>query len=118
MILTFSYLSGRYTSHKSNDSLLNTTNRVDILENTKVLEKYFRPRPLLKSHGPRGVLLDLSFEDGDIITGSTHSNSLEILRTDSKSNGKILSTNEHKKLVWVDTINLKTITSENFYGNG
>jgi hypothetical protein len=107
-----------HDSNTTNDSLLNTTNRVDILENTKVLEKYFRPRPLLKSHGPRGVLLDLSFEDGDIITGSTHSNSLEILRTDSKSNGKILSTNEHKKLVWVDTINLKTITSENFCGNG
>ena len=107
-----------HDSNTTNDSLLNTTNRVDILENTKVLEKYFRPRPLRKINGPRGVLLDLSFEDGDIITGSTHSNSLEILRTDSKSNGKILSTNEHKKLVWVDTINLKTITSENFYGNG
>jgi len=107
-----------HDSNATNDSLLNTTNRVDILENTKVLEKYFRPRPLRKINGPRGVLLDLSFEDGDIITGSTHSNSLEILRTDSKSNGKILSTNEHKKLVWVDTINLKTITSENFYGNG
>jgi len=105
-------------SKTTNDSLLNTTDRVGILENTKVLEKYFRPRPLLKSHGPRRVLLDLTFEDGDIITGSTVSNSLEILRTDSKSNGKILSTNEHKKLVWVDTINLKNITSENFCGNG
>ena len=107
--------------HNSNDtinSLLNTTNRVNVIENTKVLEKYFRPRPLRKINGPRGVLLDLSFEDGDIITGSTRSNSLDILRTDSKSNGKILSTNEHKKLVWVDTINLKNITSENFYGNG
>ena len=107
-----------HESKTTNDSLLNTTDRVGILENTKVLEKYFRPRPLLKSHGPRRVLLDLTFEDGDIITGSTVSNSLEILRTDSKSNGKILSTNEHKKLVWVDTINLKTITSENFCGNG
>lgn len=107
-----------HDSNTTNDSLLNTTNRVDILENTKVLEKYFRPRPLRKINGPRGVLLDLSFEDGDIITGSTHSNSLYILRTDSKSNGKILSTNEHKKLVWVDTINLKNITSENFCGNG
>jgi predicted nucleic acid-binding Zn-ribbon protein len=107
-----------HDSNTTNDSLLNTTNRVDILENTKVLEKYFRPRPLRKINGPRGVLLDLSFEDGDIITGSTRSNSLDILRIDSKSNGKILSTNEHKKLVWVDTINLKTITSENFYGNG
>jgi hypothetical protein len=107
-----------HDSNTTNDSLLNTTNRVDILENTKVLEKYFRPRPLRKINGPRGVLLDLSFEDGDIITGSTRSNSLDILRTDSKSNGKILSTNEHKKLVWVDTINLKNITSENFYGNG
>jgi predicted nucleic acid-binding Zn-ribbon protein len=107
--------------HESNNtinSLLNTTNRVNVIENTKVLENYFRPRPLRKSHGPRGVLLDLSFEDGDIITGSTVSNSLEILRTDSKSNGNILSINEHKKLVWVDTINLKNITSENFYGNG
>ncbi|QOR60314.1 hypothetical protein [Bathycoccus sp. RCC716 virus 1] len=109
--------------HDSNttiDSLLNTTNRVTILENAKVLENYFkpRPRPLRKSHTPRGALLDLSFEDGDIITGSTRSNSLEILRTDSKSNGKILSINEHKKLVWVDTIKLKNITSENFYGNG
>lgn len=107
-----------HESKTTNDSLLNTTDRVGILENTKVLEKYFRPRPLLKSHGPRRVLLDLTFEDGDIITGSTVSNSLEILRTDSKSNGKILSTNEHKKLVWVDTINLKNITSENFCGNG
>lgn len=107
-----------HDSNTTNDSLLNTTNRVDILENTKVLEKYFRPRPLRKINGPRGVLLDLSFEDGDIITGSTRSNSLDILRTDLKSNGKILSTNEHKKLVWVDTINLKNITSENFYGNG
>ena len=107
-----------HESTTTNDSLLNTTDRVGILENTKVLEKYFRPRPLLKSHGPRRVLLDLTFEDGDIITGSTVSNSLEILRTDSKSNGKILSTNEHKKLVWVDTINLKNITSENFCGNG
>jgi len=107
-----------HESKTTNDSLLNTTDRVGILENTKVLEKYFRPRPLLKSHGPRRVLLDLKFEDGDIITGSTVSNSLEILRTDSKSNGKILSTNEHKKLVWVDTINLKNITSENFCGNG
>ena len=106
-----------HDSNTTNDSLLNTTNRVDILENTKVLEKYFRPRHS-ENRGPRRPIIDLSFEDGDIITGSTHSNSLEILRTDSKSNGKILSTNEHKKLVWVDTINLKNITSENFYGNG
>ena len=106
-----------HDSNTTNDSLLNTTNRVDILENTKVLEKYFIPRHS-ENRGPRRPIIDLSFEDGDIITGSTHSNSLEILRTDSKSNGKILSTNEHKKLVWVDTINLKTITSENFCGNG
>ena len=107
-----------HESNTTNNSLLNTINRVNIIENTKVLEKYFNRRPLCKSHYPRGVLPDLSFKDGDIITGSTYSNSLDILRTDSKSNGKILSTNEHKKLVWVDTINLKNITSENFYGNG
>lgn len=107
-----------HESNTTNNSLLNTINRVNIIENTKVLEKYFNPRPLCKSHYPRGVLPDLLFKDGDIITGSTYSNSLDILRTDSKSNGKILSTNEHKKLVWVDTINLKNITSENFYGNG
>lgn len=92
------------------DSLQYSKNRINTLENANYFEKYFKNRSCDKL---------IPFKDCDIIIGSSVGPSLKILHAPHNSQGKILSINKDiSDLAWVDTIEMKKITSDSFYGDG